>query len=42
MIGDSLRANPENRIANLGQVKEKLIKGTYAFTYVSLVTNYIS
>lgn len=37
IIGDSLRANPENLIANLGQVKQKLVKGTYAFTYVIIL-----
>ena len=36
VIGDSLRANPENLIQNLKQVKDKLITGRYVFTYVIL------
>ena len=35
LIGDSLRANPSNLIANLGEVKPKLMIGHYAFSYVS-------
>ena len=35
LIGDSLRANPSNLIANLGEVKPKLMTGHYAFSYVS-------
>lgn len=34
LIGDTLRENPSNLIANLRNVKEKLLTGNYAFTYV--------
>ena len=34
VIGDSFRANPSNLISVLGEAKEKLKTGKYAFSYV--------
>ena len=34
LIGDSLRAHPENLFANIQEVKPKLMTGHYAFAYV--------
>ena len=34
IIGDSLRANPDNLVPNLQNVKEMLLTGNYAFAFV--------
>jgi len=36
VIGDSLRANPDNLIQNLKQVKDKLATGRYVFAFVKM------
>ena len=36
MIGDSLRANPENFVSNLKQAKEKVKTGHYAYAFVKV------
>ena len=36
IIGDTLRANPENLVPNLKEAKKKLTNGTHAFTFVIL------
>jgi len=34
VIGDTLRANPDNLVPNVKEAKKKLMNGTYAFTFV--------